>query len=629
MENIIAKIEKNTRKVFLSKSVIGNDGENLQEKLVFSFIDEFVNGTARLELNKNNTQSYIMLTKVDNTYELPIRSLITKVGKLDLQLVITEGTNENEIPVFKSNVFFVIVNSSINAEIEEDEEYPQWIDVANTKLNELDGAIEEASNLNIEVSKSGTTTTVTLTDKDGETSSVSILDGAKGDTGSAGSDGITPTIGNNGNWYLGETDTGKPSRGIQGETGQAGSDGADGISPTVTTSKSGTTTTIEITDKNGTHTATINDGINGTNGQDGRDGTDGRDGYVQYTAGNNITIENNVISASGGGEIKFKTISSNFNFDTNETGTYYFDTQAYSLQITYNLSSRSISNFCPISLNYFKNVADVEKPATTETIVAYVWGYYRRATYDMSTGNLMLYKIGFAQNSSDLTYTLIKKYTLKLLDDDMEQYIKTWLTIYRPLTLLSQPTADEHATTKKYVDDLIASVGGSSVDINNTLTSGSGSTPNNYSDLSKGIYFPSRRATYFSMRKDENSTAAGVGNQIVVTKVYIVKALDEIEDLTVQNLVGYFEAYNNYTMANFFYGIYLNANGTMTFSDLTGYYYGFYELTGGAQSIYGVKTFASLPTCSGVPSTNYQLANKKYVDDSIAAAITTTLGGSY
>lgn len=32
-----------------------------------------------------------------------------------------------------------------------------------------------------------------------------------------GADGITPTIGQNGNWFLGETDTGKPSRGIQGE----------------------------------------------------------------------------------------------------------------------------------------------------------------------------------------------------------------------------------------------------------------------------------------------------------------------------------------------------------------------------------------------------------------------------
>ena len=31
-----------------------------------------------------------------------------------------------------------------------------------------------------------------------------------------GKDGVTPTIGENGNWYLGSTDTGKPSRGAAG-----------------------------------------------------------------------------------------------------------------------------------------------------------------------------------------------------------------------------------------------------------------------------------------------------------------------------------------------------------------------------------------------------------------------------
>lgn len=39
-----------------------------------------------------------------------------------------------------------------------------------------------------------------------------------------GADGITPIIGNNGNWHLGETDTGKPSRGEKGDTPQKGTD---------------------------------------------------------------------------------------------------------------------------------------------------------------------------------------------------------------------------------------------------------------------------------------------------------------------------------------------------------------------------------------------------------------------
>lgn len=50
-------------------------------------------------------------------------------------------------------------------------------------------------------------------------------DGVDGKPGAAGADGITPTIGDNGNWYLGAEDTGKPSRGA---TGAPGKDGAKG-----------------------------------------------------------------------------------------------------------------------------------------------------------------------------------------------------------------------------------------------------------------------------------------------------------------------------------------------------------------------------------------------------------------
>lgn len=58
--------------------------------------------------------------------------------------------------------------------------------------------------------------------------------GLKGDTGAPGKDGkdgtngITPTIGANGNWYLGTTDTGKPSRGEKGNTGASGASGKNG-----------------------------------------------------------------------------------------------------------------------------------------------------------------------------------------------------------------------------------------------------------------------------------------------------------------------------------------------------------------------------------------------------------------
>ena len=57
---------------------------------------------------------------------------------------------------------------------------------------------------------------------------VADLKGADGKPGAAGADGITPHIGDNGHWYLGTTDTGKPSRGATGAKGDAGATGPAG-----------------------------------------------------------------------------------------------------------------------------------------------------------------------------------------------------------------------------------------------------------------------------------------------------------------------------------------------------------------------------------------------------------------
>ena len=53
-------------------------------------------------------------------------------------------------------------------------------------------------------------------------------DGAPGTDGTDGTNGITPHIGENGNWYIGNTDTGKPSRGDTGPQGPKGDTGPQG-----------------------------------------------------------------------------------------------------------------------------------------------------------------------------------------------------------------------------------------------------------------------------------------------------------------------------------------------------------------------------------------------------------------
>ena len=68
-------------------------------------------------------------------------------------------------------------------------------------------------------------------------------------------------------WDIG-TSTWKNVGSIQGPAGKNGKDGTNGVSPIVNVSKTGKVTTITITDANGTHTATVNDGTDGSGAGD-------------------------------------------------------------------------------------------------------------------------------------------------------------------------------------------------------------------------------------------------------------------------------------------------------------------------------------------------------------------------
>lgn len=106
-------------------------------------------------------------------------------------------------------------------------------------------------------------------------------------TGADGKDGITPTIGKNGNWYLGSTDTGKPSRGADGtpgatgapgKDGAPGADGKDGITPTI--GKNGNWYLGNTDTGKPSRGAGGTPGAAGASGKDGSPGADGKDGIT-------------------------------------------------------------------------------------------------------------------------------------------------------------------------------------------------------------------------------------------------------------------------------------------------------------------------------------------------------------
>lgn len=137
----------------------------------------------------------------------------------------------------------------------------------------------------VTATKSGKATTISV---DGA-AIATVEDGADGKPGAAGADGVTPHIGDNGNWYLGTTDTGKPSRGATGAKGDAGATGPAG--------PAGPQGHAGAPGKDGAQ------GEKGEKGEKGEPGTPGAAGHTPvkgtdyWTAADKQEIVNNVLAA--------------------------------------------------------------------------------------------------------------------------------------------------------------------------------------------------------------------------------------------------------------------------------------------------------------------------------------------
>ena len=100
-------------------------------------------------------------------------------------------------------------------------------------------------------------------------------DGQPGRDGQNGTNGESPRIGDNGNWWVGNTDLGVKAQGAQGQKGQDGQPGRDGQNGT--SPRIGDNGNWWVGNEDTGKTAR---GPQGQKGQDGRDGQNGRDGAI-------------------------------------------------------------------------------------------------------------------------------------------------------------------------------------------------------------------------------------------------------------------------------------------------------------------------------------------------------------
>ncbi len=136
---------------------LGIAGENNIEQIVFK-LSAFINGEAILEIEKYNKEDklethYFELQKQDESYVFEVKSSLLDVAKdVKMQLHIT---TEN-VEVFKSKIFTMKVYEAINATETIPEQYPEWIDIANSKIALIDKLNEDFTKLTEEVEQAET-----------------------------------------------------------------------------------------------------------------------------------------------------------------------------------------------------------------------------------------------------------------------------------------------------------------------------------------------------------------------------------------------------------------------------------------------------------------------------------------
>lgn len=146
-KDIIVSVNAADGSVYTNAKSLGINGENLGGQIIVEFFNgAFVDGAAKLDIQRGDEAGYVGMTKDANTktYRLEIKtSLLAVVGVIRMQVNITQTKKGEEIPVFKSKVFELNVEESIEASAVIPEEYPTWIETANAKIAEMNALMDD------------------------------------------------------------------------------------------------------------------------------------------------------------------------------------------------------------------------------------------------------------------------------------------------------------------------------------------------------------------------------------------------------------------------------------------------------------------------------------------------------
>lgn len=153
------------------RNLIITNGQNTQneneaEKIILEVPEEFENFNKKIVFITPNDE-IVWDIIVNNEYL--ITNAITQYEKVEVYVWLTNGNIDFRT---KTKPLSFYNNKNASGEIT-----PEEISGVNTVVNLLEEEITKVDNMNLELSKSGRATTLTITDKEGDTTSQQIFDG--------------------------------------------------------------------------------------------------------------------------------------------------------------------------------------------------------------------------------------------------------------------------------------------------------------------------------------------------------------------------------------------------------------------------------------------------------------------
>ena len=161
-------------------------GDYASTKINFTFDRE--DGTKIFEM-KNPSGEVVMVSEIiDNSIVLA-----AEVSGNNVSVLNEEGQFIYEVSLYVDDSKLTSVYGTIPVREEQvvigDEITTQYLPIFDQLMQEINTAITETNNLNITAEKVDHTTTIEITNKDGETETIEILDGEKGEKGDKGDAG--------------------------------------------------------------------------------------------------------------------------------------------------------------------------------------------------------------------------------------------------------------------------------------------------------------------------------------------------------------------------------------------------------------------------------------------------------